>query len=121
MTPLELTEQAIQKLLADLAPEFEALDRLAEELDQASGPEPDAKADAAARAFLALQIHNYFTAAEKVLERIVRQVDGVVPEGESWHRSGRVEPAGAWLTVRFRCRRRPGPTRADPRGATLAR
>lgn len=86
MTPLELTAQAVRKLLADLEPEVEALDRLAEEVCQAEGPQPDEKADAAARAFLALKLHNYYTAAEKALERIVRVVDGVVPEGEFWHR-----------------------------------
>lgn len=86
MTPAELTERTIRKLLADLAPDLESLERIATEIRDAGGPLGDPKLDAAARAFLAVQLHNYYSAVEKMLERIVRTLDGVVPAGEAWHR-----------------------------------
>ncbi len=86
MTPTELTEQFIRKLLADLDPDLATLDRIAEVIQDASGRRSDSKDDAAARAFLAMQLHNYYTAMEKVLERILRVVDGAIPTGGSWHR-----------------------------------
>ncbi|RME27963.1 MAG: hypothetical protein D6806_03720 [Deltaproteobacteria bacterium] len=46
----------------------------------------DRKLDAAARAFLAVKLHNYYSALEKMLVRIMRTLDGTVPSGDSWHR-----------------------------------
>ncbi len=68
-----------------------------EGIQDANGRRSDPKDDAAARAFLAVQLHNYYTAMEKVLERILRVVDGVIPTGDSWHRellAPRKEPLG---------------------------
>jgi hypothetical protein len=44
--------------------------------------EPDAAVDAG----LALRIGQYYTAVEAVMLRVAKVVDGVVPQGEEWHR-----------------------------------
>lgn len=35
---------------------------------------------------VALNLHSFYTAAERILENIAREVDGAVPSGSNWHR-----------------------------------
>lgn len=35
---------------------------------------------------VALNLHSFYTAAERILEDITREVDGAVPSGSNWHR-----------------------------------
>ncbi len=86
MSPLELTESALRRLLADVVPDLETLDQVAARIAKARGTQTDTESDDAARAYLATELHRYYTALESVLERILRCVDGSVAAGTTWHR-----------------------------------
>lgn len=86
MTALEMTEDRLRRLLADLRADLEVLDAVAERLGESSGPLADPRADAAARALVAVELHRYYSALEGAFERVARSLDGHVPSGEGWHR-----------------------------------
>ncbi|MBM4320703.1 MAG: hypothetical protein FJ125_12290, partial [Deltaproteobacteria bacterium] len=86
MTALELTEHALRRILAELRPEIEALEVIAARIARAAGPLPEPGSDAGARAYLAVELHRYYTALESALERLLRTLDRFVPAGETWHR-----------------------------------
>ena len=86
MTPIQLTRSEISKLVQFVAASMEKIDELASSIDDAAGKNDDANIDVGAKAFLAVELHRYYTGLESVLERIVRVIDGTIPAGESWHR-----------------------------------
>lgn len=87
MTPVELTASAMQRLMLEVRKDLEELDRLAGQIEDASGPKSPSDLDGAARAYLAVGLHNYYTAAEVMLDRIVGEIDGVTSDGPSWHKT----------------------------------
>lgn len=86
MTALEVTEDRLRRLLADLRADLEVLNLVAERLAQPLGPRPDPRAEAAERALVAVELHRYYGALEGMFERVARTMDGHVPSGEGWHR-----------------------------------
>lgn len=85
MSPQQLAQAALRNLLGDLELDLEALDKLAARIAQDPGPAQDPIVDRGARAALAIDLHQLYTALESALERVARTVDGVVPAGPRSH------------------------------------
>lgn len=49
---------------------------------------------------IALNLHSFYTAVERILEDIAREIDGSVPTGPQWHRDLLVQMSAEFLTVR---------------------
>ena len=73
--------------MLEVRKDLDEIGKLASQIENASGPKDEPDLDGAARAYLGVGLHNYFTAVETMLERIVREIDGAIPEGPSWHRT----------------------------------
>jgi hypothetical protein len=85
VSPRELSELLLRKLLGELEKDIASAQRHAERIERARGPQTDAEVDAGARAYLAVELHQYYTAAESALGRIARALDGVPPSGPRSH------------------------------------
>lgn len=85
MSPQQLAQAALRNLLGDLELDLEALDKLAARIAQDPGPSTEPAGDRGARAALAVDLHQYYTALESALERVARTVDGIVPSGPRSH------------------------------------
>jgi hypothetical protein len=69
----------IQSELVEIHQVVERAQRL---LDKASKSGDDDYYDG-----VALNLHSFYTAIERILEDIAREIDGAVPTGQNWHRS----------------------------------
>ena len=86
MTPADPVRARLSRLLAEARVESAALQRIAEEMARYR---TDLDAVMPARPVLALvavDLHDYYTAAEALFERVARPVDGDVPSGLDSHR-----------------------------------
>ncbi|MGH7438342.1 MAG: hypothetical protein ACRENE_21880, partial [Polyangiaceae bacterium] len=63
-----------------------AMERRLHDLDEAESRLQRTPGDPAALALAAWALHGWYTALETLLERIARQIDCAVPEGDRWHR-----------------------------------
>lgn len=86
MSPAELSEGLLRRLAADIDSELPVLDELAVRIASCPGPSDDPLANHGAQAWLALELHRYYTAVEATLERIARDLDGHLPTGAAWHK-----------------------------------
>ncbi|MBI3184107.1 MAG: hypothetical protein HYZ28_18395 [Myxococcales bacterium] len=85
MSPAEQTQAALRNLLGDLEIDLAALERLAANVSADPGLASDPQIDRGARAVLAVDLHQYYTALESALERVARAIDGTVPSGPRSH------------------------------------
>lgn len=86
MTALEATEAALRRLLAEVRADLSLASEVAARVAAARGGSSGTPCDEAARAYLAVELHRYYSAIEAAFERISRVVDGLPPAGDSWHR-----------------------------------
>jgi ribonuclease HepT-like protein len=77
---------ALARLRGEMADDRAAMARRKSDLDEALRRLALAPTDPAAIALEAWSLHGWYTALESLLERVARQLDAEVPEGERWHR-----------------------------------
>ncbi|MDB9525099.1 hypothetical protein PN498_03800 [Oscillatoria sp. CS-180] len=49
---------------------------------------------------VALNLHSFYTGAERILEDIAREIDGVIPTGPDWHRNLLIQMSAEVKTIR---------------------
>jgi hypothetical protein len=76
----------LRALSADVEADAGALQGLARDLSDATGPGGAALPAKARAAVIAVALHNYYGAAESLLARIARVLDNDLPAGSEWHR-----------------------------------
>lgn len=81
MNPKELTAVGLLRLVRDIRRDLDAMQQQ-NEIVARSTPH---LADAPGQAALALALHHYYTALETLLSRVLRALEGDVPEGPDWH------------------------------------
>ncbi|MCU0620040.1 MAG: hypothetical protein MUC69_00900 [Gemmatimonadales bacterium] len=86
MSPEELSAQRLRTLRADLEPDRAALGVLAARLARVGGAEGSCWPPEARAAVIAVSLHGYYGAAESLMARVARVLDGGLPEGPEWHR-----------------------------------
>jgi len=86
MSPAAPVRVRLSLLLTEAATELEALDRVAAELAEYAGELDGPEVGRPLLAVVAVDLHDYFTAAETLFERIARHIDGALPEGARSHR-----------------------------------
>jgi hypothetical protein len=86
MSPEALTAQRLRVLRADLEPDRAALGLLAARLARVTGAEGSSWPPEARAATIAVTLHGYYGAAESLMTRVARVLDGGMPEGPEWHR-----------------------------------
>jgi hypothetical protein len=86
LTAAEMTRPRLARLLKELKPDRGALVRLSEELANFARELAAAPAQRPLLAVVAVDLHDYYTALESLLERTARLLDGDVPSGHEWHR-----------------------------------
>lgn len=86
MTAATLTHRRLVALLHDASPDLEALGTLGRRIDGAVSGDGATLPPAARAAVLAVALHAYYGAAEALFLRVVRTLDGSIPEGPDWHR-----------------------------------
>jgi hypothetical protein len=77
----------LARLRGEIADDRIAMARRASDLQEATRRLDRDPADPAAMALQAWALHGWYSALESILERIARQIDGVVPTGDRWHRA----------------------------------
>jgi len=78
----DVSATLLRRLVRDLEADVAALDRRARELGALpDGPREGREAKAA------LALHHWYTALESAVERLLRHLDGALPEGGDWHRA----------------------------------
>jgi len=85
VSPRELAEGELRILLGELGPDLVTLDVVAERIAATvldAGPNVAREA-----AYLALELHRYYTTVEAIFERIARQLDRRLPTGDGWHKA----------------------------------
>lgn len=87
MSPRELAEGAVRTLLSELVVDLATLDDIAARVIDARIIETERRAHARACAYLALELHRYYSALETIFERVARQLDGRMPGGNDWHKA----------------------------------
>ncbi|MBX3268663.1 MAG: hypothetical protein KF729_00285 [Sandaracinaceae bacterium] len=87
MTDHDAVRARLSRLLVEAEVEVSALDRIAAELAACARDLALAEPARATLALVALDLHDYFTAAEVLFERIARALDGDVPVGQDSHRA----------------------------------
>jgi len=80
------TATRLARLIREAAPDRHALDRLHAELRAYAPRLRCDPADRPLQAVVAIDLHDYYTAAETLFERVARLLDGDVPGGDRWHR-----------------------------------
>jgi hypothetical protein len=85
MSPAEIADAVRRRLAAEVDDDRGVLARLHDRVLDLSREATDARAEAMRPLALAFEIERWYSAAEAVLERIVRTVDGDVPSGPTWH------------------------------------
>jgi hypothetical protein len=75
---MDLLESLVRRELEDLRSVREAIARYEKALRATS--------DEAYRDALALNLQSFYTGMEKILERIAREIDEIVPTGPEWHK-----------------------------------
>jgi hypothetical protein len=86
VSPADPVRARLSRLLVECQVEQAALDRLAAELARYRADLGAADPGRPVQALVAVDLHDYFTAAEAFFERIARAVDGEVPAGPDSHR-----------------------------------
>lgn len=87
MSPRELAAGAVRALLSELVVDLVTLDDIAERVIDGRVIETEPRAHAKACAYLALELHRYYSALETIFERVARQLDGRMPGGSDWHKT----------------------------------
>lgn len=80
------TIAVIARLRGELAGDRVQLARAIADADEARARLAHAPTDHAVLALAAVALHGWYTGLETLCERIARQLDGSVPEGQRWHR-----------------------------------
>ncbi len=77
---------ALARLLSEIAEDRAGIHkRFLDAEDAKSRLQRDAS-DAGSQALAAVALHGWYTGIETIFERIARELDGSVPQGERWHR-----------------------------------
>ncbi len=100
MSDHDAVRARLSRLLVEAEVEVSALDRIAAELATVALDLDVAEPRRATLALVALDLHDYFTAAEVLFERIARALDGDVPTGQDSHRALVEQMAAEIPTVR---------------------
>lgn len=82
MTERPLTEAALLRLVRDVGRDARAMQEQAEAI---AHQRPSLAVQPGARAALALALHHYYTAFETMISRVLRALEGDLPEGPDWH------------------------------------
>lgn len=77
---------ALARLRGEIADDRAAMARRRADLDDAWRRLATTPNDTAAIALQAWALHGWYTELESLLERVARQLDAEVPEGDRWHR-----------------------------------
>ena len=77
----------LARLLAEIASDREALVRRIEDAREAERRLAATPTDPGALALAGVALHAWYTGVETIFERVARELDGAVPEGERWHRA----------------------------------
>jgi hypothetical protein len=77
---------ALARLREEMKEDRAAMARRIRDLDEAEARLQRSAGDPAAMALAAWALHGWYTALETLLERVARQIDCDVPEGDRWHR-----------------------------------
>jgi len=94
------TATRLARLVREVEPDRQALDRLHAELQAYAPRLRSDPADRPLQALVAIDLHDYYTAAETLFERVARLLDGDVPGGDRWHRDLLQQMATDLLPVR---------------------
>lgn len=85
MSPAEIARAVRLRVAAELADDRAALDVLADGVARLLTPAADPTDDWMRALALAFQIERHYTAAEAMITRVLRQLDGDVPGGSTSH------------------------------------
>ena len=85
MSPAEIADVVRRRLAAEIDDDRAVLARRRVRVADLSTPTADARIEAMRPLALAFEIERWYSAAEAVIERIVRAIDGDVPGGATWH------------------------------------
>jgi crotonobetainyl-CoA:carnitine CoA-transferase CaiB-like acyl-CoA transferase len=85
MSPIEIAATVRAKLAAQLDEDLAALTRLSDVIHRLSQRTDDPDREWLRVRALSFELERWYTAVESTIERALRQLDGAVPEGRSWH------------------------------------
>lgn len=85
MSPGEVAAIVRLRLASELADDLSALERLTAAIESLQAPAGDERGEWMRTLALAFEVERYYTAAEGMLSRIVRTLDGDVPTGPASH------------------------------------
>lgn len=85
MSPAEVARSLRLRLAAELVGDRQTLERLLQDVRAFATALNDPSAERARIHALAFAIERWYTAAETILERSLKTVDGHVPSGQGWH------------------------------------
>jgi len=85
MSPAEVAAAVRRKLAAQLDEDLQALARLADAVRRLVPRSDDADREWLRTRALSFELERWYTAVETTLERVLRHLDGTLPEGRGWH------------------------------------
>lgn len=80
------TAAGLARLLAEIGEDRAAMDRQRVHAEEAVRRLERDPTDPGALALASVALHGWYTGLETAFERVAREIDGVVPEGDRWHR-----------------------------------
>jgi len=85
VSPAEIAEIVKRRLAAELDDERVVLENLARAIERLLPPTDDVRGEWMRALALAFEVDRWYTAAESILVRILRTLDGTVPAGPNGH------------------------------------
>lgn len=76
----------LARLLVEIDEDCVALRRRLEDAEESKRRLLTSPSDPGTQALAAMTLHSWYTAVETIFERIARELDGTLPQGERWHR-----------------------------------